>query len=123
MNEPKRKKHSKAVTPAELDQLIEEAVVDAYNESEQITGFYTMIDENLVVPFMTENLGVAVTVEKVDLTGGEQIVAVCRRGRLRQRVSILDLPLPEERPEGAEWMMLTGDGRGGDSEKLREILP
>jgi hypothetical protein len=104
VTDPKGKKHPKAQTPAELDQLIEEAVVDAYNESEQITGFYTMIDENLAVPFMTEILGVAVTVEKVDLTGDEQIVAVCRRGRLRQRVPILDLPLPEERPEGAEWI-------------------
>lgn len=104
MSESKRKKHSKARTPAELDQLIEQAIVDAYDEVEQVTGFYTMIDENLVVPFTTEVLGVDVTVEKVDLTSDGQIVAVCRRGRIHQRVPILDLPLPEARPAGAEWI-------------------
>jgi pimeloyl-ACP methyl ester carboxylesterase len=33
--------------------MIEQATVDAYNESEQITGWFTMIDENLAVPFET----------------------------------------------------------------------
>jgi hypothetical protein len=31
--------------------MIEEATVDAYGESEQLVGFYTMIDEHLAVPF------------------------------------------------------------------------
>ena len=33
-----------------------------------------------------------------------EIVAICRRGRERQKVPILDLPLPEPRPEGSEWI-------------------
>ena len=33
--------------------MIEEATVDCYNESEQITGWFTMIEENLAVPFET----------------------------------------------------------------------
>ena len=32
-------------TPAQLDKLIEEAPVDCYNEEEQASGFFTMIDE------------------------------------------------------------------------------
>ncbi len=31
---------------ADLEALIEEAIVDAYGESEQRTGFYTMIEEH-----------------------------------------------------------------------------
>jgi hypothetical protein len=37
--------------------LIETAIVDAYDESEQRTGFYTMVDEHLDTPFETEILG------------------------------------------------------------------
>ncbi len=91
-------------SPAALDKLIEEATVDCYNESEQITGFFTLIEENLAVPFTTQVLGVEVLVEKVDLTVAEEIVAICRRGRERQRIPILGLPLPVPRPKGAEWI-------------------
>jgi hypothetical protein len=34
----------------------------------------------------------------------EAIVAVCHRGRERQAIGILDLPLPEPAPEGAQWI-------------------
>ena len=47
--------------------MIEQATVDAYGDSEQITGWFTMIEENLAVPFETKVLGVPVTVERVDL--------------------------------------------------------
>jgi hypothetical protein len=89
---------------AMLDEMIEEAIVDAYGSSEQITGFYTMLDEHLAVPFKTEVLGVEATVTRVDVTTDEQIVAVCVRGRSRQRIPILDLPLPDPPPPGAEWI-------------------
>ncbi|MGH8134558.1 MAG: hypothetical protein ACRETP_15280, partial [Steroidobacteraceae bacterium] len=55
-------------------------------------------------PFVTEILGVTVSVERIDLTEEEQIVAICRRGRSRQAVSILELPLPDPPPAGAEWI-------------------
>lgn len=84
--------------------MAEEATVDCYNESEQTTGWFTMMEENLVVPFETTVLGVPVTVDRVDLNRSEQIVAICRRGRDRQSLPILDLPLPTPPPEGAEWI-------------------
>lgn len=83
---------------------MEEAIVDAYNESEQRCGFFTILEEHLALPFDTEVLGVPVTVEKVDLTEAEEIVAICRRGRERQAIPILDLALPSPPPEGAEWI-------------------
>jgi hypothetical protein len=87
-----------------LDGLIEEAIVDAYGESEQLVGLYTMIENYLALPFETMVLGVPVTVVRVDLTQREEIVAVCRRAGVRQTVPILDLPLPSPRPAGAEWI-------------------
>jgi Calcium binding len=89
---------------AELDRLIEEAIVDAYGESEQRVGFYTMLEECLRLPFETEVLGVSVIVERIEMREEGQIVAVCRRGRSRQRVPIVDVPLPTPLPEGAEWI-------------------
>lgn len=64
--------------------MVAEATVDCYNDSECVTGLYTMT--------------------KVDLTEDDTIVAVCTRGRSRQRIPILDLPLPTPPPEGAEWI-------------------
>jgi hypothetical protein len=88
---------------AALEAMIEEATVDAYNDDEQLTGLFTMIEEHLAVPFTTTILGVEVTVRKVDLTA-DTIVAVCARGGHRQRIDVLDLPLPTPPPDGAEWI-------------------
>src|SRR5438132_227143 len=92
------------ISKARLDEMIEQATVDAYGESEQITGWFTMIDENLGVPFETVVLGVPVTVERVDLNRAEQIVVICARGRSRQSLPILDVPMPTPLPDGAEWI-------------------
>jgi hypothetical protein len=78
--------------------------VDAYDGTEQRMGFYTLIEDHLALPFDTEVLGVTVTVEGIEITGDDQIVAVCRRGRARQTLPILDLPLPKPPPAGAEWI-------------------
>jgi len=92
------------VPPAKIDEMIEEATVDAYGESEQVTGFFTLLEEQLKRPFKTEMLGVEVTVVQLNMTDDEQIVAVCSRGKSRQRIPILDLPLPNPPPEGWEWI-------------------
>ena len=83
--------------------MIEEATVDAYNDDEKLTGLYTMIEDNLAVPFTATVLGVEVTVRKIELTA-DSIVAICSRGRDRQRIDLLDLPLPTPPPIGAEWI-------------------
>lgn len=92
------------LSKARLEAMIEDAIVDAYGESEQLVGFYTMIEDHLAVPFETTLLGVPVTVKAVDLTECEEIVAICTRGRLRQAIPILDLVLPSPMPAGAEWI-------------------
>ena len=89
---------------AELEALIEEATVDAYGESEQRTGLFTMIEEHLALPFETELLGVKVQVERVDLTVEDEIVAVCRRSRDRLAIPLAYIPMPDRPPAGAEWI-------------------
>jgi hypothetical protein len=100
----KAKRTITGLSKARLDRLVEEAVVDCYNESEQVVGLYTMIENNLALPFETTVLGVPVTVERVDVTRREEIVAVCRRAGVRQTVPLLDLPLPSPPPAEAEWI-------------------
>jgi hypothetical protein len=76
----------------------------AYDDEEQRTGFFTMLEEHLAAPFEAEIPGLRITVREIELTDDGQIVAICSRGRLRQRISILDLPLPRRVPAGAEWI-------------------
>lgn len=87
-----------------FEEMVEEATVDCYNDSELTTGWFTMMESNLGLPFNTEVLGVKVSVDKVDLTVAGQIVARCRRGRERQMLPILDLPMPTSPPAGSEWI-------------------
>ena len=93
-----------SMSEARLDVMVEEATVDCHDEDEQVSGLFTMIEDNLTVPFETLVLNVDVTVESVNLTDAGQIVAICCRDQVRQVISILDLPLPTPTPEGAEWI-------------------
>jgi hypothetical protein len=92
------------LSTGKIRRLIDEAIVDAYGESEERVGFLCMIQEELELPFTTRVLDIEVLVERVDMTAAEEIVAVCRRGKTRQRIPILDLPLPKPPPKGAEWI-------------------
>ncbi len=89
---------------ARLDELVEEATVDCYGEAEQASGLLTMLEDHLALPFETEVLGAKVTVERLDATLRGEIVAICARGRERQAVPLLDLPLPSPPPAGVEWV-------------------
>ena len=92
------------IPPSRLDAMIEEAIVDAYNEAEQAMGFHATIEQHLALPFETVVLGTIVTVRKIDVTASGNIVAVCYRGRERQAIPILELPLRLPLPVGWEWI-------------------
>jgi hypothetical protein len=53
---------------------------------------------------LIEEAVVDANVEKVDMTLDGHIVAICRRGKTRQKIPILDLPLPTPTPAGVEWI-------------------
>jgi hypothetical protein len=86
------------------ERLVEMAVVDAYGEDEQRSGFLVMIEDHPVLPFETRVLGLTVTVERVDLDEADEIVAICWRRGERQAIPVLQLPLPEPPPAGAKWI-------------------
>ena len=87
--------------------------MDACGEEEQAGGFFTMIEEHLALPFPVEIAGVDADVEKIDMTLDGQVVAICRRGKTRQRIPILDLPLPTLAPSGVEWLVAYRHWRRG----------
>jgi Calcium binding len=98
-------KPGSALSKERLNELVEEAVVDAHDESEQASGFYTMLENDLQLPFETQILGVTVSVESIDITEDDQLVAVCHKGKTKQRISLSELPLPSPAPEGSEWIV------------------
>ena len=99
---------------ARLIALIEEATVDAHDESEQALGLYTMISENLALPFKTKVLGRAVSVVEIELGDDDRVLAICEAGGSHQRIGILELALPTKRPAGAEWIDAYRLWRGAD---------
>src|SRR5437588_7730044 len=67
-------------------------------------------------PFDTKVLGVTVTVERIDMTDHEQIIAICRRGRSLHAIPILDLPLPSRALRAWSGLRRTAAGWPADSE-------
>ena len=98
-----RRQHRR-LSPRRLDELIEQAIVDAYGPVEQAVGFHATLEQKLALPFDTIVLGISVTVRKLDVTDRGEVVAVCDRGRERVSVRLLDLPVPERPPAGWEWI-------------------
>ena len=90
--------------------MIDEAIVDAYTESEQAVGFHATVEQHLLLPFETVVLGVAVTVKKIDVTSAGEIVAVCYRGSARQTIPILELLLTDPRRPAGSGLRRTGGG-------------
>jgi hypothetical protein len=86
--------------------MVENAVVDCHDEDEAVMGIYTMIENELEVPFRTAVLGVDVVVERVGFDDADQVVAFCRRGSGVQRIALLNLPLPSPPPRGWEWILV-----------------
>jgi hypothetical protein len=101
-----RRQRSKpdAVEPTRLQCLIEQAIASAHDESEAASGFFAVLENELELPFATRILGIEVQVETIDMTEADDIVAVCRCGKNRQRVLLAELPLPDPRPTGAQWI-------------------
>ena len=70
--------------------------MDAYGTAEQMTGFYTLIEQTVEFPFIAKLVGEPVEVLRVDIDkDGEDLVAVCRRNRKTYRVRLLELEVPE----------------------------
>jgi Calcium binding len=100
----KKTKRSGTLSDEIFRGLVEDATVDAYGEEAEANGWLAMIDDNVGFPFDVELLGTNVTVVGVDMTDAYELVAICRRGKSRLKVSLLELPLPSPPPKGVEWV-------------------
>ena len=67
-------------------------------------GFFDVLQDELVVPFTTKVLGADVVVQDLGMTVDVLIVAVCKRCNANHRIRLLELPLPDPPPKGAEWI-------------------
>ncbi|MHB2016500.1 MAG: hypothetical protein ACYCW6_06080 [Candidatus Xenobia bacterium] len=92
------------VEPGKLHEMVAEAIRDCDAPWEQVLGLYGRLQSRLALPFQTELLGRAVTVETLGLDGEERIVAQVRQGERRRELPLLDLPLPSPPPRGVEWI-------------------
>ncbi|HEX4998450.1 MAG TPA: hypothetical protein VFY29_09495 [Terriglobia bacterium] len=100
------RKERRATTPSEddLERMVEDATENAYDESQQANGFLAKMEDELALPFATLAAGGEVVVERLEIADNHRILAVCRRGPDRQKLPLLDLPLPEPPPRGWEWI-------------------
>ena len=87
-----------------LQELIEEATIDCYDEEEQLSGFWTMIEENVVCPFQAKVIGEEVTVTGFEWPSGRNFLAVCERNGKKYQVDLTSLEWTKPRPEGFEWI-------------------
>jgi hypothetical protein len=88
----------------ELDELIDEAIVDAYDEFEQRAGFYAMLEDNLGFPFPAKVAGENLAVTGLNIEDGERILAVCDNKGKSYRVDILDLEIDDQKIMGSQWL-------------------
>lgn len=77
----------------EIDELLEEIMVDAYGDAEQLTSFEVAFEDAARFPFPARLLGQQVDVIKIEFEGNERrgLTALCRHGEERHRVSLGDL--------------------------------
>ena len=96
-------------TPTALAAMVDEAIVDAYDEYEQLAALHAVIEDRLALPFDTAVLGVTVTVTAVQRSGSG-IVALCGRGRHRQAIASSTYRCPNPRLRGGPGWRPTGTG-------------
>ncbi len=103
---------SKKLTDKELEKLIEEATVDCYDESECLSGFAVMMEDNLEFPFTAKVIG-----EEVIVTGvteeKDKILAKCERKGKKYNIDILDIEFTSL-VKGSEWIDAYKKWKGWD---------
>jgi hypothetical protein len=108
---------AKRTSRERLEELLEEATVDCYDEDEQHSGILTMVQENVECPFRAKVIGEEVTVVDLDFPkSGYGLVAVCERHGKKHRVDISSLEFIKPLPEGYEWIEAYELWRGGVDE-------
>ncbi len=81
------------LSPAELDALINDLIVDCYNDEEQLTGLLTGAEEALVIGEVATIAGADIRIMAVDFPSGMRrgLTAVCERDGERFELSLADI--------------------------------
>jgi hypothetical protein len=103
-----------------LQELLEQAVVDCYDEEEEFGGVLCTLEDNLNFPLQAEAMGERVEVVGLDsrrssLRNG--IVARVRKGDKKYTVGLSELVIVDPDPTSAEWVEMYrywADGAGTD---------
>jgi hypothetical protein len=91
-------KHGRSKDSPELDGLIDDIIVDAYGDDEQLWAFRQAFEDNVVLPAEAFVVGEPVTVLRIDYDGNERrgLTARCRREEgSEQVIAACDLIFPE----------------------------
>lgn len=91
-------KRGRGEEPPEPDRLIEEIIVDAYGDDEQLWAFRQAFEDNVVLPAEAFVVGEPVTVMMIDYDGNERrgLTARCQREEgVEQVIAACDLIFPE----------------------------
>jgi hypothetical protein len=89
----------------ELDELIEEVIVDAYNDSEQLSSFECVFAET-DPPVAAEALGMPCMLVEVVSDGDERrgLVGIVDLDNRRHRIGLLDVTITDTASEAARLM-------------------
>lgn len=87
----------------QLDDLIEEATVDCYDEYECLMGFYSCLEDKLPFPFPAQVVGEEVKVIGLDFED-KQIKAVCIKLGKKYKINILDIEYNPEKLKNYQYI-------------------
>ena len=104
--EPKTKLMKKvSIKKSDIDRMIEEATVDAHDETEQAMGFLAAIQDEIACPFTAFIVGELVDVVGFDAEGNDPaVIAICKRNGKMYKVGATSLEWHERPPKGYEWI-------------------
>lgn len=73
-----------------LDQIIEDATIDAYDISEQISGFQVLLEDADICPFAAQLSGKSVTIIRIKVKN-DRLFGIYRYGGVKHTIDLLDL--------------------------------
>lgn len=94
----------KKTSAERIQELIEEATIDAYDEYEQLAGFLCMIEDNVKTPFKAKVMGDEVKVIELNEGKCNDLVAICEKNGKKYTICLSALEFQDPLPEGYEWI-------------------
>jgi len=83
----------------ELDDLIADITVDAYDQDEALMGFENAFDEAACLPCRATVIGETVEILSVATSNGRQeLIATCQRAGRRHQIALLDITITADQP-------------------------